>query len=153
MTDRDHVEMAGARLAVRVAELIRLAMKASGLSQRELADRLGVGEARVSQIVNGDGNLRLASIARVFAALGYEAELKVYGGDHQELRITPRSARRKARGTHFSLAFETNDGQLQKIESYAPRRIAGRPVDFPFELPDERQVSRRMSFDFEDARA
>ncbi|RKS89586.1 helix-turn-helix protein [Microbacterium sp. AG790] len=152
MIDHDRVEMAGARLAVRVAELIRLTMARSELTQRQLAERLGVGEARVSQILRGDGNFHLATVARVFAALGYDTELKVYDGEDREVKIVPRRARRKPRSAHFSLAFETTDGGVRNVESYVRKRPTGRPVDFPLEKPLERELaSRQISFTLEES--
>lgn len=66
-----------ARLAVNVVADMNRAVERAGIRQKELAERLGVTESRVSQILNGDGNLRVATVARVFAALGFEARLDV----------------------------------------------------------------------------
>ena len=46
-----------------------------GLSQRELAARLGVSEGRVSQILSGGTNLTLRSLAGLGWALGVEFKL------------------------------------------------------------------------------
>jgi transcriptional regulator with XRE-family HTH domain len=45
------------------------------IPQRDLAERLGVSESRVSQIVNGDQNLTLRTLAGVGWALGVRFEL------------------------------------------------------------------------------
>lgn len=55
---------------------IQNAMAAKGVSQRELAERLGVSAARVSQIVAGNGsNLTLRSVGRIAHALDERFEL------------------------------------------------------------------------------
>ena len=69
-------EMSAARLNLRVVTLLNHAFESSGASQKELADRIGVGESRVSQILNGDGNLRVSTFARYLRALGYVAVIE-----------------------------------------------------------------------------
>jgi transcriptional regulator with XRE-family HTH domain len=44
-------------------------MKERGITKRELADRLNVTPGRVSQILSGDENLTLRTLATVCAAL------------------------------------------------------------------------------------
>ena len=61
-------------LSVQIA--IQEAMAVNGVSQRELADRLGVSAARVSQIVAGNGsNLTLGTIGRIAHALDEQFDL------------------------------------------------------------------------------
>lgn len=50
-------------------------LESLGLSQRELARRLGVSEGRVSQILSGSENLTLRTLAAVGWALGIRFEL------------------------------------------------------------------------------
>ena len=55
---------------------IQRAMAINGVSQRELADRLGVSSARVSQIVSGGGsNLTIRTIGRIAHALDEQFDL------------------------------------------------------------------------------
>lgn len=68
-------ELAAVDLADQAATLIRQALEASPIDQRTLASMLGVTESRVSQVVNGDGNLRVAAIAKYLRALGYVTRL------------------------------------------------------------------------------
>lgn len=70
-----NLELAAARAEVRVAGLLRRAFEASAMSQRDLAERVGVTEGRVSQVLNSEGNLRVTTIARYLRALGYSFEL------------------------------------------------------------------------------
>lgn len=67
--------LAAADLAAQVVDVLRKALDASGMDQKELASKLGVSEGRVSQVLNSDGNLRVAAVARYLRALGYEASI------------------------------------------------------------------------------
>lgn len=52
------------------------AMRENGVSQKALADRLGMSAARVSQIFgSGGGNITLRTLSRIAFALGEEFEL------------------------------------------------------------------------------
>lgn len=62
------------RLIAEVTENILALLAAAGVSQRELAGRLGITEARVSHIVRGR-NLGLRSLSDIAWALGYRFEL------------------------------------------------------------------------------
>lgn len=59
-----------------IALAISEAIKNSGISQRELAERLGLSEARVSQIVNATGNPTIKSLARLADVLGRELRIE-----------------------------------------------------------------------------
>ena len=61
-----------------VVEAIRKARKAQNMTQRELAEKIGVQRAQVSKIESGR-NLTLSTIARCFKAMGLEASLSVSG--------------------------------------------------------------------------
>ncbi len=53
-----------------IGENIRQRRKAAGLRQRELANRLGVSQGRVSDLERGRTEPRLDTIRRLAAALG-----------------------------------------------------------------------------------
>lgn len=65
-------EAALAHVTLVLAELI----SASDLTQRRLAELLGVTEARVSQILDIDSNLTVRTIARIAATLGHRLNLQ-----------------------------------------------------------------------------
>lgn len=67
--------LAAADLAGQVMRLLQQALDASDLDQKALADKLGVTQGRVSQVINGDGNMKIAAVARYLRALGYETYL------------------------------------------------------------------------------
>ena len=57
-------------LSVKLAMKIRSLIAAEGISQSELARRMGVTPAQVTKILSGQENLGLKTIAKVEAALG-----------------------------------------------------------------------------------
>jgi antitoxin component HigA of HigAB toxin-antitoxin module len=63
------------RLPHHVADTIREAMDKAGVSQRDLARTLRVSESRVSQVLSGEENLTLRTLASVSAALGFHFTL------------------------------------------------------------------------------
>lgn len=68
-------ELAAARLAVNIGWALNAAVRARGWQAKRLAAELGVGESAVSQVLNGDGNLRVATIGRYARALGYQPKI------------------------------------------------------------------------------
>lgn len=56
-------------------EMVGGMLKELGISQRELAQRLGVGEARVSRILSGRENATLGTLASLGHALGLRLAL------------------------------------------------------------------------------
>lgn len=57
-------------LAGSVLQVVKGLMKDHGISQRELADRLGVSEARVSRLLHDSENLKLSMVAALGRAVG-----------------------------------------------------------------------------------
>jgi transcriptional regulator with XRE-family HTH domain len=74
-TDAGAQGLAAADLASQVMLLLQQALDASELDQKALAEKLGVTQGRVSQILHGDGNMKIAAVARYLRALGYETRL------------------------------------------------------------------------------
>ena len=71
----DRLEYELARLPRELMTAITWYMKDRGVTKRELAQRLGVTPGRVSQVLSGDENLTLRTLAAVCAAL--DAHLQV----------------------------------------------------------------------------
>jgi transcriptional regulator with XRE-family HTH domain len=65
-------ESALAHVSLSLADLI----EASGVSQRQLAEALGLTEARISQILDVDSNLTVRTIARIACALGQRMQIQ-----------------------------------------------------------------------------
>jgi hypothetical protein len=66
------LSLAAARLALKTLHIMNAAKRRSGLSNKEIAGKLGLSAGRVSQVLNGDGNLHVATIARFLGACDYE---------------------------------------------------------------------------------
>jgi transcriptional regulator with XRE-family HTH domain len=87
--------LAAADLAAQVMRILEQALDASGIDQKSLAEKLGVTQGRVSQVLNGDGNLRVAAVARYLRALGYETHLSATPVDPSNPAL-PRTPRRRS---------------------------------------------------------
>ena len=74
-TDAGAQGLAAADLAGQVMRLLEQALDESGMDQKAFAEKLDVTQGRVSQVLNGDGNMRVAAVARYLRALGYQARL------------------------------------------------------------------------------
>lgn len=74
-TDAGAQGLAAADLAGQVMRLLHQALDVSDMDQKALAEKLGVTQGRVSQVLNGDGNMKIAAVARYLRALGYETRL------------------------------------------------------------------------------
>ena len=70
--DRAYAET---RLAAEVGERIRAAREMAGLSQRDLATRMGTSQAAVARLEAGGVGATLTTLHRVAAALGLELSI------------------------------------------------------------------------------
>ena len=98
--------LAAADLAAQVMRILEQALDASGLDQKALAEKLGVTQGRVSQVLNGDGNLRVAAVARYLRALGYETHLSANPIDPGNPAL-PRVSRRRGAPAREQAMVET----------------------------------------------
>lgn len=64
-----------------VAEAVRAARRAAGLSQRELAGRAGVPQSTIARIERETIDPRSATAERILAAAGYGLELEARLGE------------------------------------------------------------------------
>lgn len=69
-------DAAAARLARQAATALAGELAARGLSRADLARLMGVSPGRVSQILSGDANLTVRSLAGAAAALGACVEIR-----------------------------------------------------------------------------
>ena len=70
--DRAYAE---AKLAAEVGERIRAARETAGLSQRDLAARMGTSQAAVARLEAGGVGATLTTLQRVAVALGLELNI------------------------------------------------------------------------------
>lgn len=95
-TDLGAQGLAAADLAGQVMRLLHQALDASPLDQKSLAEKLGVTQGRVSQVLNGDGNVKIAALARYLRVLGYEVQLSATPAE-PDLPALPLPMRRSRR--------------------------------------------------------
>jgi hypothetical protein len=86
--------LAAAAAARQLTSLMERAERASGISRSELARRLEVTGGRVTQVLNGDGNVHIATAARFLAAMGYQLNLTAV--DDEGLPVSAPTTRTRA---------------------------------------------------------
>jgi len=64
-------EFEAERLILRTTELILSMMNDEGVTRKELAQRIGKSKGHVSQLLNGERNMTLRTLAEMAHALGY----------------------------------------------------------------------------------
>jgi len=86
--------LAAARLRREVLVALDQAFAASGLeTQTEIARRLNVRKSAVSQVLRGEGNLRITTLAEYLFALGFELDINlVRAGEPRRAELMGRSA-------------------------------------------------------------
>ena len=88
-------EMAAAALCGAVGSLIEQMVEASGDKKGDVAGRMGVTPARLSQLLRGDGNVRVSSLARVAQACGFALQLTGRDVERGVVITVPRTGRRR----------------------------------------------------------
>lgn len=78
--DASHVskadrKRAAARLRLRISDLLHAALAESGMKKADLGRALGIDRSAVTQIIEGNGNITVNTLAEYLAALGYEVDL------------------------------------------------------------------------------
>jgi transcriptional regulator with XRE-family HTH domain len=126
MDEAERVELAAEALAVSVQLALQKAMARGGLTQKDLAERLGVSTARVSQYLSAHGrNLTLQTLGRIAHAIGEEFEfISLY--DLRDLRAC---AKGKERQAHQRLAVAYDNDRSPWTDTTAntnkfPEKIA-----------------------------
>jgi transcriptional regulator with XRE-family HTH domain len=64
-------------IAIDIAMQVNDSLEERGIAQKELAQRLGVSQAYVSQILGGKTNLTILTLCKVAAALGLQPFIKL----------------------------------------------------------------------------
>ncbi|MFF8500334.1 helix-turn-helix domain-containing protein [Streptomyces anulatus] len=80
--------LAAARLRRELLRVLHKGLEACGLTQSELAQRLGVRKSAVSQALRGDGNLRVNTIASYLSAMGYELDVRLVEAGEPRKAVT-----------------------------------------------------------------
>ncbi|QLE72958.1 helix-turn-helix transcriptional regulator [Streptomyces rectiverticillatus] len=89
----------GARLARHATASLAGLLAERGMTRKDLADSMGVSPGRVSQILSGDENLTMRSLAAVADALDVKMEISFSDSPAVE-RQEPAAARALAKSYH-----------------------------------------------------
>jgi transcriptional regulator with XRE-family HTH domain len=77
------------RLLVEATELLSELMEKKKVSRKQLAQRIGKSKAFVTQLLRGNHNMTLRTVADLFDALDYQASLKCQPRDQQQMSCVP----------------------------------------------------------------
>ncbi|MFE3118709.1 helix-turn-helix domain-containing protein [Streptomyces niveus] len=113
--------LASARLRHEALRSLHAALSASGLNQTELAARLGIRKSAVSQVLHGDGNLRVKTLAEYLSVMGYELDMRlVEAGEPRQAVIEERPVRpaflERGAGRNQSQTLDRGHSDLRVVE-------------------------------------
>jgi transcriptional regulator with XRE-family HTH domain len=159
-TPEGRISMAAARLAISASRMLASAFSArADIDQKALAGLIGVTEGRVSQVLHGDGNVHVATLARYMTALGYEVELTAKSVDASAPPLKARKPRRSKRpnrdrrplvlqyqmGTLRDTGVGVETIELTAEPGEAPPMVLTRPVLVSHGEPGERTAQSAAS--------
>ena len=135
--------LAAARLRREVLVALHQAFEASGLdTQTEIARRLNVRKSAVNQVLRGDGNLRISTLAEYLFTLGFELDINlVMAGEPRRAQLEGRAAvpANVALNATLSMVFVATHDQ----EGYFTLHAAAQPIQMWFrpQVQDYREFS------------
>lgn len=109
---KTRADLAAARLASLVTGLLEQVEMRSSALQKDVAEAMGVTPGRVSQLLSGDGNLRIATLARLLDGFGYELSLTATPRDGGEAISVPG---RRRRGRRQAASAGTAEALQQEV--------------------------------------
>lgn len=66
---------AAARLRLRITDLLHAALQESGMKKADVARVLGIDRSNITQVIEGNGNITVNTLADYLAVLGFEVDL------------------------------------------------------------------------------
>jgi transcriptional regulator with XRE-family HTH domain len=107
MDEAERIDLVAGGLAVSVQLALQKAMVRGGVTQKELAERMGVSPARVSQYLSAHGrNLTLQVLGRIAHALGEDFEfVSLY--DLRDLKARAKGKDRQVL-QHLAVAYDND---------------------------------------------
>lgn len=133
-------DLAAASLANLVAALMEQVENECSDLQTSIAEAMGVTPGRVSQIIHGDGNVRVSTLARLLDACGYKLSLTASpkAGKPGSPITLPRSSR----------ATRRRSASREQTPSRAPDRRAAGEVNSsaPVSISDMPQLPNRLPY-------
>lgn len=76
LREQDPLGMAASGAAVHSVALINNLYLNGGLTRDQLATKIGVSRNRVDEVLDGDGNIRVSTLARFLKAYGYSLTIE-----------------------------------------------------------------------------
>lgn len=70
-------------------ELVRVARQRAGLTQAELAARVGTTQSAIARLERGSTSLTLERASRLVRACGFDLEVRIEGGDWEPAAAIP----------------------------------------------------------------
>ena len=123
-TPRGAIELAAADSMMQAhAALARARLAHRSLTQREIAERLGVTEGRVSQVLSGEMDIKVSTLGRYLRALGFSwramlESVEDGGGQTDEIDREPRRGLPHTHDVYVSLAVDGD--QRAPMISFVP---------------------------------
>lgn len=96
LSDVDRTSLAAAGMINAVGSRMEQTVDLSGISRRDIAAAMGVTAGRVTQIVDGDGNVRVATLARVIDAAGADLSVAAVMRDGASINVPRRPTRQRS---------------------------------------------------------
>ncbi|MGW4412627.1 helix-turn-helix domain-containing protein [Nonomuraea sp. NPDC004702] len=110
--------------------LLHKALESSGLTQSDLAKKLGYRRSAVNQVFRGDGNVRIETLAEYLHEMGFELDAHlVPAGEHRaaferkkaaSVRLIAPSSGLEVRSAGLALAEALLSGHHRPITGNAP---------------------------------
>ena len=115
-------------LIVEVTEAIWALMEEQALNKADLAVRLGVSRAHITQLLNGSRNMTLRTLADIAQALG--VRVRIVLDARQEAALSPPPASRTESRRHTQPAAISSDARTHSSTTIAasvarPARVTG----------------------------
>jgi transcriptional regulator with XRE-family HTH domain len=110
-TERGGRALAGARLRHEILSVLHQAFQLCRMSQSDLADRMGKRRSAVNQVLRGDGNLVVNTVAEYLFAMGFELDVRlVRAGEPRRATVERREIRPVAADWRVSPSQPTISG-------------------------------------------
>jgi transcriptional regulator with XRE-family HTH domain len=92
--------LSAARLRYQALKVLHRALVEADITQAELAKRLNIRKSAVNQVLRGDGNMRLSTLAEYLHELGYELAIQAQPvGTQRQEALTEMGQQRMHRAT------------------------------------------------------
>lgn len=123
MTSRSGARaLSASRLRYRVLKYLNVALNQAGITQAELAKRLGIRRSAVNQVFNGDGNVRVNTLAEYLHEMGLEVDMSLVPLGTAREEAIREIGQRWQEGSRFNL--------YTRVTDMTPPVIAGAVVEW-----------------------